>query len=72
MILMGANPFRGPLKGVDPEKIFFETFLGPEMATSEASAIWVEKVPLPMAWVMDLSPHQNQYAQAPFKKQVHW
>ncbi len=36
MILMGENPFRGPLEGV-----------GPEMATSEASAIWAQKVSLP-------------------------
>ncbi len=36
MILMGANPFRGPLEGVDPEN---QDFLGPEMATSEASTI---------------------------------
>jgi hypothetical protein len=27
------NPFRGPLAGMGPE---IETFLGPEMATSEA------------------------------------
>ncbi len=33
MVLMGANPFRGPLEGVGPEN---ETLLGPEMATSKA------------------------------------
>ena len=32
MILMRANPFRGPSEGV-----------GPDMATSKASAIWVQK-----------------------------
>ncbi len=31
---------RGPLEGVGPE---IETFLGPEMAKSEASAIWAQK-----------------------------
>ncbi len=36
-IWMGGNPQRGPFEGVGPE---IETFLGPEMATSEASAIW--------------------------------
>ncbi len=35
MILMRANPLRVPLEGVGPEP-----FLGPEMATSEASALW--------------------------------
>ncbi len=44
MILMGANPFRGPLEEWTL-KIFFETFLGSEMATSEASAICVRKSP---------------------------
>jgi hypothetical protein len=48
MILMGTNPFRWPLEGMDPEN-FFETFLGSEMATNE-------KVPLPMTRVMDLPP----------------
>jgi hypothetical protein len=37
MILVRANPLQGPLEEVTPEKI--ETFLGTEMATSEASAI---------------------------------
>ncbi len=52
MIFMQENPFRGPLEGVDPEN---EDFLGPEMAMSEASAIWAQKSldfqgpPLPMA-----------------------
>ncbi len=32
MILMGANPIRGPLEGVGPEN---RDFLGPEMTTSE-------------------------------------
>jgi hypothetical protein len=35
MILMQANPLQGPLRGVVPEN---QDFLGPEMATSEASA----------------------------------
>ena len=34
--LMGANPLQGPLEGVGLEN---RDFLGPEMATSEASAI---------------------------------
>jgi hypothetical protein len=41
MILMRENPFRGPFEGVGPLKI--ETFVDPEMATSEASAIWAKK-----------------------------
>ncbi len=40
MILMRANPFRGPLGWGGPK---VETFLGPEMTTSEASAIWALK-----------------------------
>ncbi len=36
IILMRANPFRGPLEGVGPEN---RDFLGPEMTTSEVSAI---------------------------------
>jgi hypothetical protein len=35
-------PLRGPLKGVGPK---IETFLGPETAISEASAIWTQKIP---------------------------
>ncbi len=35
MILMGVNSFRGPLEGM---ALKIETFLGPEMATSKASA----------------------------------
>jgi hypothetical protein len=33
-------PIQEPLEGVGPE---IETFLGPEMATSEASGIWGQK-----------------------------
>ncbi len=40
MILLGANLFRGPLEGVGSEN---RAFLGPEMAMSEASAIWAQK-----------------------------
>jgi hypothetical protein len=40
MILIGENPFRGPLEGVSPEN---QDFLGPEMATSKARAIWAQK-----------------------------
>jgi hypothetical protein len=40
MILMGTNPFLGPLEVLDPEN---RDFLCPEMATSEASAIWAQK-----------------------------
>jgi hypothetical protein len=36
MILVRANPLQGPLEGVGMK---IETFLGTEMATSEASAI---------------------------------
>ncbi len=39
--MMGANPFRGPLEGW---ALKIETFLGPEMAASEASAIRAQKV----------------------------
>jgi hypothetical protein len=35
-----ANPLQGPLKGVDSED---RDFLGPEMATSKARAIWAKK-----------------------------
>ncbi len=35
-----GNPFLGSFDGVGPE---IETFLGPEMATSAASAIWGQK-----------------------------
>ena len=41
MVLMKASPLRGPFEGVGPE---FETFLGHEMANSEASAILPKKV----------------------------
>jgi hypothetical protein len=37
MILMRANPFRGPEEGVGPEN---RDFFGPLNGTSEASAIW--------------------------------
>ncbi len=40
MILLWENPFRGPLEGVGPEN---RDFFGPEIATSEASAIWAQK-----------------------------
>ncbi len=53
MILMKANPFQGPLEGVGPE-LNIETFLGSEMATSKASAIWAQKVEIfraqPFQW----------------------
>jgi hypothetical protein len=50
--------FKGHSKGW---AVKIETFLGPEMATSKASAIWAQKrdfhgLALPMARVMDL-PH---------------
>ncbi len=44
MSLMGANPFRGQSEGVGPENRYGTYFFGPEMATSEASAIWTQKV----------------------------
>jgi hypothetical protein len=40
MILMREVSIMRALEGVGPE---VETFLGPEMATSEASAIWAQK-----------------------------
>ncbi len=41
MILMWANPlYKGHWKG---RTLKIETFLGPEMATSAASAIWAQK-----------------------------
>jgi hypothetical protein len=40
MDLDGGNSFLGTFEGVGPE---IETFLGPEMATSAASAIWAQK-----------------------------
>ncbi len=60
MMLTRENPLLGQLEGVGPE---IETFLGPEIATNEASTIWAQKKsiffrcpPLPMARVMDF-PH---------------
>ncbi len=40
MVLRSATSLRGALEGVGPEN---RDFLGPEMATSEASAIWAQK-----------------------------
>ncbi len=40
MILMRGNPLKGLLEWVDPANW---DFMGPEMATSEASAIWAQK-----------------------------
>jgi len=42
MILMGANPFRGPLKGKGVG-LKNQYFLGPEIAPSEASAVRPKK-----------------------------
>jgi hypothetical protein len=58
----GKIHFEGHWKGW---ALKIETFLDPEMATSEASAIWAQKSPdfqgppLPMAWVMDLPPSES-------------
>ncbi len=41
MILMRAYPLQRPLEGVSPNN---RDFLGPEMATSEASAKWAPAV----------------------------
>ncbi len=40
MILMRANPFPGPLEGVDPENL---NFLG-SLKQQRASPIWAQKV----------------------------
>jgi hypothetical protein len=40
MVLMRATSLQRALEGVGPEN---QDFLGPEMATSEASAIWAQK-----------------------------
>ncbi len=40
MISCGQHPLQWPLEGVGPEN---RDFLGPEMATTEASAIWAQK-----------------------------
>jgi hypothetical protein len=40
MILLGENPFRGPLEGEGPKK---RDSLCPDMAMSEASVIWAQK-----------------------------
>ncbi len=60
MIFMKENQFQGSFEGVGPEN---RDFLGPELARSEASFVWVQKSrdffqspPLPMARVMDLPP----------------
>jgi hypothetical protein len=49
MILVRENPFRGPLEGVGPEN---RDFWGPEMATSEASAIWAESAGIPFMFTL--------------------
>ncbi len=60
--------YRGDWKGW---ALKIETFLGPEMATSKASAIWAQESqdfqcpPLPMAQVMNLPPSK---VQAPYIK----
>jgi len=40
MVLMRATSLQRALEGVGPEN---QDFLGPEMSTSEASAIWAQK-----------------------------
>ncbi len=59
MIFIVANPLRGPLEGEWALKKI-ETFLGPEMTTREANAIWAQKSgdfqgpPLPLALPLPL------------------
>jgi hypothetical protein len=59
MILMRANPLKGLLEKKIGWTLKIETFMGPEMATSEASAIWAQKSldlqgpTLPMVLVMN-------------------
>jgi hypothetical protein len=54
-----------------------ETFLGPEMATSEVSVIWARKSldfqgpPLPMPRVMDVTRLKTIKYKRHIKKQVH-
>jgi hypothetical protein len=68
MVLRRATSLRGALEGVGPE---IKTFLCPDMATSEASSIWVPKsrdfqgLPLPMPRVMML------HASKPFSFKCH-
>jgi hypothetical protein len=70
MIFMRENTFRGPLEGVDPEN---RAFLGPEMATSEASAIWTQKKskfsgPTPFNGPSNRLSRIKIIIQAPYKK----
>jgi hypothetical protein len=70
MIVMKENPFRGPLEGVGLKS---KTFLGSEIATSTASAIWALKnldfqgPPLPMARVMDSPPSKSLSPKSTYK-----
>ncbi len=61
MILMGENSFWGPLEEVGPEN---RVFLGPEIAKSEASAIWAKKV-------MDFPPIKIIKSKRHIEKQAH-
>ncbi len=53
LVLRCATSLRGALEGVGPEN---RDFLGPEMATSEASAIWAQKPPTPLSPFCTLYP----------------
>ncbi len=70
---MRANPLQGPLEGVRPEN---RDFLGPEMAKSEACAIWARKSrdlqvpPCPMARIMDLPPSKVGKGLCTTKKRI--
>jgi hypothetical protein len=72
MILMVANPFRGPLEERGLED---RDFFGPEIAMRKASEIRAQKSrdiqgpPLPMVPVMDL-PASKSLRPTPYKQQV--
>ncbi len=60
--LIGANPLLGPLEGMGPE---IETFLDPELAMGEASAVKGQKRsrfsgPIPFYWPLNwFCPHRG-------------
>jgi hypothetical protein len=69
----GVIHSEGRLKGVGPE---IKTFLGPEMATSAASAFWAQKSQdfkaHPFKHPEEWFPPSKSIGPAPYKQQVHW